>query len=287
MAGLKFKKNLTLNYNSGPESDDCTETASQYSGESELKGFESSDEDYTPNDCKRLRNSQQKNSKKSDKSTIERRPTRVPNPKVTNRNALMARENRKRKREIMENMEHELKDLQEENMKLKRTLKSKDSICQHLERERDYLKSVLANKTEITTILSALKTKIPQQVESSFAQVPVKQRTTSFTSSSSAVSSMHDDYLENGSISPNDPFLSDSLIDSLFTDTDVIEWDPLPMPDPFSGELLADIPLNCIDEKPTQSDAGICLHLNNGNISLEFCSECHYSAKRSFEKEPL
>lgn len=284
MAGLRFKKTVNLSYKSDSESEDGSETISKCSDDVDYKG-QTSDEDFSPSKVsKRLRTISPKN-RENQEIKMQRRPTRVPNPKVTNRNAIMARENRKRKREVMENMQVELQNLLEENKKLKKSLSKSNSVCFNLERERDYLKSVLANQNGITTILNALKNKVPVQAAK---PVQLKARTTSYTSSSSAFSSLHDD----GSVSPlsDDPLLSDSMIvDSFFTDP--VDWkNPLLEDSYYFDAGITDIPAppndisSTIDMNST-SDAGVCLHLNNGHISLEFCADCHFNAKMSFEDE--
>lgn len=101
-------------------------------------------------------------SSSTDGKSIQRKPTRRPNPKVFNRNALMARENRRRKKEHLETLERDIEMFRSENCTLKKSLKSQSTLVSKLKQEQLYLKSVIANKTEIMALLKTIKgNKIP------------------------------------------------------------------------------------------------------------------------------
>lgn len=88
---------------------------------------------------------------------IQRMPTRRPNPKVSNRNALMARENRRKKKELLENLQKSVDDTQTENQKLKKLLRVRNTTISKLTQESLYLRSILANKTEIMSLLKTIQ----------------------------------------------------------------------------------------------------------------------------------
>lgn len=88
---------------------------------------------------------------------LMRNPTRRPNPKISNRNALLARENRRRKKEHVENLEKEVDDLKECNVRIRKALKKKCKLVDQLTRERNYLKSVIANRTGIMAVLKSVQ----------------------------------------------------------------------------------------------------------------------------------
>lgn len=88
---------------------------------------------------------------------VQRNPTRRPNPKISNRNALLARENRRRKKEHVDNLEKEVEDLKEANAKIRKALKKKSKLVEQLTRERNYLKSVIANRTGIMAVLKSVQ----------------------------------------------------------------------------------------------------------------------------------
>lgn len=88
---------------------------------------------------------------------VTRQPTRRPDPNVSNRNALMARENRKRKKELQEQLEHENGNLQRDLQKLQKVVERQEVMIRGLRNERNYLKSVLENQSDIVTLLKRLQ----------------------------------------------------------------------------------------------------------------------------------
>ncbi|KAJ6646761.1 hypothetical protein Bhyg_01975, partial [Pseudolycoriella hygida] len=90
-------------------------------------------------------------------SRIEKLPTRRPNPSIQNRNALMARENRRRKKEHVKILENQLETRTQETRRLGKMLEEKDRIIKKLEHQTSYLRSILANKTEIMSLLKTIR----------------------------------------------------------------------------------------------------------------------------------
>lgn len=90
-------------------------------------------------------------------SSIKRMPTRKPDPKVSNRNAIMARENRRKKKEHMEVLQKTVDDAQNENKKLRKMLSMRNNTITKLTQESLYLRSILANKTEIMSLLRCIQ----------------------------------------------------------------------------------------------------------------------------------
>lgn len=103
------------------------------------------------------------------KQLVTRQPTRRPDPNVSNRNALMARENRKRKKEQLEQLEHENGNLQRDLKKLQKVVDRQEVMIRGLRNERNYLKSVLENQSDIVTLLKRLQ---PDQPEELHHQTP-------------------------------------------------------------------------------------------------------------------
>lgn len=73
-----------------------------------------------------------------------------------NRNALMARENRQRKKEYIERIENRLQACQKDNMELSTTIKQQNIEIKRLTSEVSYLKTVLNNKSRISALLQAM-----------------------------------------------------------------------------------------------------------------------------------
>lgn len=258
------------------------------------------DSEYQPSN-KQTRTISNVSGSKGGSNQITRRPTRVPNLKIQNRNALLARENRKRKKEMMDNLEQTVTDLQVHNKKLLKMMKSKDAQAVKLEQEVRYLKSVIANRTEIVTVLKSLP-KFPTKVS---GLTDVKKEFPKSTGSETASCETFDD---NGSVKAmDDPFLATITDDFLFTDLEVAtEWDEI-LHNPFNASTdFSDIPklddigilspassplseistehnyFEKISSIGNDSGAGVCVHINSGRVSLEFCSTCHYNATNTW-----
>lgn len=125
----------------------------------------SSDQDYEPyNSGRKRRRSKmiseieknisngvsQWNFKKTMEGT-EKRPKRQ--PKCFSRNALMARENRLKKKMYIENLEREVLCLKADNKKMNGVVENQSFLIAELRKEIKYLKSVLANSADISRLI--------------------------------------------------------------------------------------------------------------------------------------
>ncbi|EDW15566.2 uncharacterized protein Dmoj_GI22713, isoform D [Drosophila mojavensis] len=90
------------------------------------------------------------------KSGTARLPTRRPDPNVYNRNALLARENRRKKKAHMEAVEKELNETRMTNRSLLKALKKQLKRTQKLERECQFLKDTLGNYKENKNVATQL-----------------------------------------------------------------------------------------------------------------------------------
>lgn len=272
------------------------------------------DEEYMPineNNFKRLKMQNGGNRKESEKMMrqLQRRPTRRPDPKVFNRNALMARENRQRKKQQMENMETQMQIIKEQNRQLKKIAKQQGSLITKLTNEKSYLRSVISNKTEILQLLKTIKpTNLP--ITSSAIGLMTDNDFTRniYTPSCSPNSNDFEENSSNGT-AHQDPFLSDTqIIENNFFSSDFDLTTPSNNLDGWESLLnsnykISDIPeLN--DENSTKCninnehnyflnnnlsqntiEPGVCLHVNGGRVSLEFCDSCHTNAKNAWIEE--
>lgn len=237
---------------------------------------------------------------------VQRRPTRVPNLKIQNRNALLARENRLRKKQMMEELESAAQEMENENKKLLKMMKLKDRKNEELIKEVRYLKSVIANRTDIVSVLKSLPKAISPAAKQSSKSL--KAEVSSYASSDTLSIS---EEIDNG-IEEIDPFLP-SIIDDFLLSPDLdfaAEWDQI-LRQPFN--YATDIPklevfspaaspssssgistehnysnydekiLESIDKEHIEDDgAGVCVHINRGKVSLEFCAVCHNNATSSW-----
>lgn len=314
---------------------------------------------YNNNNDERFRN-RTKSTANESKSSIRRMPTRKPDPKISNRNAIMARENRRKKKEHMEVLQKTVDDTQNENKKLRKMLSIRNNTIHKLTQESLYLRSILANKTEIMSLLRCIqgnRTPITSSVLSFVADqdyrdqsphhhttVPSPIRTISNSSSgcspasSMSPSSYIEDDKENGTVwaTNTDPFLSsftESQNPFIFTDLESIsndfntadhfKWENLlseptttfknndlstlnipDLRDIDDSEILSTNSSNTVkiehnyfnnpitnnnvkvaEKNDAASTPGVCLHVSQGRVSLEFCATCHLNSQNAWCEE--
>lgn len=211
---------------------------------------------------------------------IQRRPTRVPNLKIQNRNALLARENRKRKKEMMDSLEKTVDDLQTDNKKLLKMMKSKDDRTLKLEQEVRYLKSVIVNRTEIVSVLKSLP-KFPSKIKD------VADKSTGSGSETASCETFDDNDLDVDVATEWDEILRNPF--TAATDfSDISKVDGIGMLSPASSPMSEISTEHNYFEKTSlmsnanEGSAGVCVHINSGRVSLEFCSTCHYNATNTW-----
>lgn len=267
--------------------------------EEEMMSYDGSNGSYidSDDDCEYIPMKRQRTISNVDEQMrlTQRKPTRVPNLKIQNRNAVLARENRLRKKQMMEEMEKTVEELQEQNRKLLKMMKFKDRKNEELTKEVRYLKSVIANRTEIVSVLKSLPNAMPSS--------RINDKVPASSCASSDTLSIAED-IENG-IKDADPFLPSLTDEFSFFPLDIAtDWDEI-----LKNPLNSDIPslqiespassptssgvssehnyshyenekfLETIsDEHEMENGAGVCVHINRGKVSLEFCVVCHNNA---------
>ncbi|XP_012278665.1 CRE-binding bZIP protein SKO1 [Orussus abietinus] len=96
------------------------------------------------------------NSNYSDEVRVGRRGRGPSKRPCLNRNALMARENRQRKKEYLQKIENKLSFYQQENKNLNAVIQKQGIDVKRLNGEVAYLRSVLKNNTSITALLQSM-----------------------------------------------------------------------------------------------------------------------------------
>lgn len=210
--------------------------------------------------------------------SLARQPTRRPDPNTFNRNAIMARENRKKKKEYVEKLEGDVETYKSENKKLRKMLKQQFKMVEKLSHEKSYLRSILVNKSQIMSLIKVIKdANIP------LSSSELRLSTVTSKSPSTTVSGLSTTSIAESSIAQ-----CNSLPDNVESfDMDTIQpepqiWDNLL---PFSCDMLQDVKSNVSDEHNyfnTDSEAGVCLHVSGSSISLEFCASCHDKSQSSW-----
>lgn len=206
------------------------------------------------------------------------------------KNALLARENRLKKKRYINGLEENLSAAKKENQYLAEKLKEKDNTIEELQKEILYFKSILANVQEISGLIKTIKqdSSIPMSTSLRPTTYPLKRRAAVDLSaiqdskkikmdrtseSSCGTSTIHDDD-DCYDWMPSSPTCQTQLdaesldVLSNFSEEDInLFGDDTLLPEPSRQA----VPL----------PAGVCLHVFNKQMSLEFCVAC---ATRAQEK---
>ncbi|XP_070578242.1 uncharacterized protein [Ptychodera flava] len=184
-----------------------------------------------------------------------------------NRNALNARLNRLKKKKHLEGLETSVKNLSSENAQLKCQAKTLSAKVEALETEVDYLKGVLANQSELASLLSNIGNtpgvRFHSSLPSGEKSKELQQRKRKADENGNNECSRR--VTRAMKVAKTKTFDSDigseSSKDSCQCDCEEPE---------IGAELVV----------PSKSDAaGVCLHVSNGAVTLEFCSRCNNVAK--------
>lgn len=246
----------------------------------------------------------QNDSKRFKSCPIERKPTRRPNPKVTNRNAMLARENRQKKKDLMDKLEFDNNSMVSENKKMKKALKLKDARIKQLEHERNYLKSIIANRTQIMSVFKAVKRSGLPMTSSTLAYVKSEDTTNKNENKTKSVGfsgfspcsgyesapSVRSTNGDDGTVLNNQPvsdLINETLNEFLDDEPLISGYDGLftePLEIPLLEDDLSVLEHN-YNKSETKPSAGICVHICDSRISLEMCSRCSYNADNAWMEE--
>lgn len=213
---------------------------------------------------------------------------------LLSKNALLARENRLKKKRYINGLEENLSVAKKENQSLTEQLKEKDDTIEKLQKEVEYFKSILANVQEISSLINTIKQTSPIPISTSLSYPPHSMKRAA-TSELSA-------YPINKRIKMEKFSESSSGTTSVFNDDDCDDWMPssptcTTQLDAESYDVLSNFSeedFNLFgDEKllPESShqispfQAGVCLHVFNKKMSLEFCVACAAKAQDKWKSE--
>ncbi|XP_057375168.1 uncharacterized protein LOC130696105 [Daphnia carinata] len=210
------------------------------------------------------------------------------------KNALLARENRLKKKRYINGLEENLAVAKKENELLKDKLKEKDLTIDQLQKEISYFKSILANVQEISGLIKTIKQEshIPMSTSLRPSVHPMKRKSVAelpmiddskrikierTSESSSCMSAIHDDE-DSYDWMPSSP--------SCPTQLDAESLDVLSN---FSEEDINLFGDDTLLPEPTRQtvpfSAGICLHVFNKQMSLEFCAACATRAQEKWSSQ--
>lgn len=179
-----------------------------------------------------------------------------------NRNAVMAKLNRERKKQLMGDLEEKVGLLNTENDALKKQnvrLRKKVNV---LARELQYVKSVLANQSTLSGLLKNIKA-TGLEFHTSMPLQPV---------------------LQPSRVVGDVPLVSQKRKRQFDHDYCVEQNEELCSRKVAKSESVASVEGESIDENlPNYASevglGGVCLHVSGDNVSLEFCSKCSAKAK--------
>ena len=239
-------------------------------------------------------------------------------PTCFSRNAVLARQNRLKKKKYVEDLENELQELRKENSKLKVSLTGYSKDVELVRKENIYLRNVLANSKEISQLIRSINVncglpattslildaegkrpptseRVPAQhpkvaVESSLpvvsssnsdSCVPSSAPQSSLTSVARTVRKDFPIAVEDVSLSLSAPEDEDDL-DLLLGSKDLADLDfnlnENPCADLDSLGFGPNALGDWLDGDEPLANIGICLHVAKKKVSLEFCSSCNENA---------
>ncbi|XP_011308296.1 uncharacterized protein [Fopius arisanus] len=229
----------------------------------------------------------------------------------TNRNALMARVNRQRKKEYLESIEGKLNYYRNANKNLANVVQQQGIDLKRLTAEVSYLRNILNNNTSITTLLKTMNESLKQRkcrpeedkwdlektdpisnslgLSKTSARVAGGPETLGDSEIPSDPGVNCDPFKGSLAFPSGNPNIINSTEDSQFgiSDVDIDQLGNLEIFD-LPGDAGGDgIDLSRSDQPQTDNlfdnldNSGICLHVNSGRISLEYCSICHLNSINS------
>ena len=176
--------------------------------------------------------------------------------KAMNKNAIMARENRQKKKQYIQNLERNCEKARTENFALKASLESKDKQMKSMAKEIEYLRSVIANETGLSALLKNIQNTSGLNFITSFGQ---NEGESSQVNGSKRSADSVDSSSQGEQVKKKRKTSARSEINNGASTT-------------FEGP-----PTPCASPEPKTS-GGVCLHVSNNNVSLEFCASCATSA---------
>lgn len=179
------------------------------------------------------------------------RPRRLPTS--NSKNAVAARMNRMKQKEYVKNLEQKMSRLKREIKDVKKELRERDKKWASSLRQVSYLRGMIANSHQIGSVLRNI-------------------RWSNIVPQGSNVDKTLNELNSETSVDRFPITTSPSLFDGCFDLLEERENHPLEPP-PISPDDDEDWTLfNGINSSTTE--VGVCLHVSNRRLSIEFCDEC-------------
>ena len=166
------------------------------------------------------------------------------------KNAIAARENREKKKMYIQGLEDKVARLETENKRIKSANDVKDKSIESLTQEVSYLRGILSNVDEISALINSVRRTPGIQTVSTSLGSNLRRN------GNNGRRGNNNNHMDNENVRP--PLSSSTSSISL------------------SGKQA----FNPSASSSSSTSSGVCLHVLNGNVSLEFCAQCSRSAKR-------
>ncbi|KAK3914872.1 CREB/ATF bZIP transcription factor [Frankliniella fusca] len=240
-------------------------------------------------------------------------------PKCFSRNAVLARQNRLKKKKYIEDLENELLALRRENSKLKMSLDGYSKDVQLVRKENKYLRNVLANNKEISHLLRSINVncglpsltpmnkcvstkKLASRIDSN-PKVHVESAVPPFNLDLEPIvpstDSLHSDFCGARTVKRDFPIAVDDVplslsapedeenddLDILFGSKEISTELDFNLNEPPCDDDLGFGPNafgDWLDGEEPLANIGVCLHVAKKKVSLEFCSSCNENAFSSW-----
>lgn len=191
--------------------------------------------------------------------------------KSMSKHAILARENRQKKKTYVQGLEQSVASLKSENKHLKTEMSDMEKSIKTLESEVAYLKSVIANQSTLSSLLKNIDATPGIELSTSLAPTkPSRCSETKVKSGKKGVKRPSSRSDSTGSEKEN----SATTVVSI----PVVKKGKLDHDYASSGSIIppeAEIDEDDDDQTPT---AGVCLHVSNKKVRLEFCAQCSNNA---------
>lgn len=182
------------------------------------------------------------------------RPRRVPTS--NSKNAVAARMNRMKQKLYVRDLERKMTALKREIRDVKRELREREKMWASSRRQVAYLRGMIGNSREIGHLLRNIRWRNIVSQGSNDVHKTLNELNTETS-------------VDRFSLTPSCPSLFDGSFDLLEHDNGRLAEPPSPMAPqnehwpPYGGV-----------DPMTTTEVGVCLHVSNRRISVEFCDEC-------------
>ncbi|XP_014666210.1 PREDICTED: uncharacterized protein LOC106808142 [Priapulus caudatus] len=191
------------------------------------------------------------------------------------KNAIAARENRIKKKMYVQTLEKNSKELGAENKKMKNQVVSMKSMLRSLQKEVDYLRDVLANQSELASLLMNIQSTGMKLATSINSKAPTKRMHAADCKQSCKCHACKKENLTSTEV-PSRPTTRLSKRQKLGP----CSAQPPCKQTPFPGRsplITSKRNSAMVRQDPT---GGVCLHVSSGRISVEFCPQCSENASQ-------